>query len=352
MNCHPRSSTTRLSLNRITASVLALVLLTGCGKARHQRAEAQPELSPVQVRTTLIQTRSVPAIQEVVGTVRAKLRATIEAKASGRIVELPVALGQMVKTGDLLVRLEAPEIQARLEQGQAALQQADRDWKRISSLYHQQASTRAEYDAAESRLELAKAAVGEARALLDYVEVKAPFDGVVTRKVADVGDLAGPGKPLVEVEDPSRLQIEADLPEAFAGQVRCGARMLIRLEGTAAELTAAVAEIAPNADPFSRTFRVKLDLPADHRLRSGQFARLAVPVGETTTIRVPSGAVILRGQMEIVFAIENQHARLRLVKTGRQFKGETEILSGLEPGDLVVVDEAGQLIDGQPVITR
>lgn len=352
MNCQARSSTIRFSLKRTTASVLALALLTGCGKATRQRAGAQPELPPVQVRTTLIQTRSVPAIQEVVGTVRAKLRATIEAKATGRIVELPVALGQKVKTGDLLARLDAPEIQARLEQGQAALQQAERDWQRMSSLYHQQASTRAEYDAAESRLELARAAVGEARALLDYVEVKAPFDGVVTRKMADIGDLAGPGKPLVEVEDPTRLQIEADLPEAFAGEVRSGALMVTRREGTAAELTAAVAEIAPNADPLSRTLRVKLDLPGDNGLRSGQFARLAVPVGETTTLRVPSGAVVLRGQMEIVFAIENQHARLRLVKTGRQYKDETEILSGLEPGDLVVVAEAGQLIDGQPVITR
>ncbi len=188
--------------------------------------------------------------------------------------------------------------------------------------------------------------------MLAYVEVKAPFDGVVTRKVADVGDLAAPGKPLVEVEDPTRLQMEADVPEAIAGRIRTAARMAVRTGEAGAELTATVAEIAPNADPLSRTFRVKLDLPNDQGLMSGQFARLGVPVGETSSMRVPASAVVQRGQMEIVFAVENQRARLHLVKTGRQLQGETEILSGLDSGDSVIVDNANQLVDGQPVTTQ
>ncbi len=353
MNLNPRLCPTTVSRQLVTTmTVVVLTLLTGCGKTRHDQATAQPELPTIQVRTTSVQTKSVPSIEEVVGTVRAKLRATIEAKASGRIVELPVVLGQKIKAGELLARLDAPEIRARLEQAEAGLQQADRDWKRVSSLYNQQAATRSDYDTAESRLQQAKAAVSEARAILDYVEVKAPFDGVVTRKVADVGDLAAPGKPLIEVEDPSRLQIEADVPEAIAGKIRAGANMPIRTGGAPAELAATVAEIAPNADPLSRTFRVKLDLPNNHGLMSGQFARLAVPVGETTTMRIPASAVVQRGQMEIVFAVENQHARLHLVKTGRLLKDETEILSGLDSGDAVVVDNASQLVDGQPVTTQ
>ncbi len=348
MNYDSRFAATIVSPKFVTVLTMAVALLTGCGKARHER-DAPPELPPVRVRTTSVQTKSVPSVEEVVGTVRAKLRATIEAKASGRIVELPVVLGQKVKAGDLLARLDAPEIKARLEQAEAGLQQANRDWKRISSLYDQQAATRADYDSVQSRLEQAKAAVNEARAMLDYVEVKAPFDAVVTRKVADVGDLAAPGKPLVEIEDPSRLQIEADVPEAIVGKIQPGAIMAIRTGEAAAELTATVAEIAPIADPLSRTFRVKLDLPGSRGLMSGQFARLAVPVGETLSLRVPASAVVLRGQMEIVFAVENQHARLHLVKTGRQLKDETEILSGLDSGDSVIVDSASQLIDGQPV---
>jgi membrane fusion protein, multidrug efflux system len=344
-----RFSPTIASVCPATALAIALAFLTGCGKARQERAAAQPELPPVHVRTTTVETRSMPAVEEVVGTVRAKLRATIEAKASGRIVELPVVLGQSVKAGDLLARLDAPEIKARLDQAEAGVQQAERDWKRVSSLYNQQAATRADYDAAQSRLDQAKAGVDEARAMLDYIEVKAPFNGVITRKVADVGDLAAPGKPLVELEDPSRLQMEADVPEAIAGTIKPGAKMTIRAGASARDLTAMVAEIAPTADPLSRTFRVKLDLQNDRGFMSGQFARLAVPVGETTSMRVPANAVVQRGQMEIVFAVENQHARLHLVKTGRQLKDEIEILSGLDSGDSVVVDNASQLVDGQPV---
>ena len=82
---------------------------------------------------------------------------------------------------------------------------------------------------------------------------------------------------------------------------------------------------------------------------SGQFARLIVPAGEYTSMRVPASAVVQRGQMEILFVVENQHARLHLVKTGRRVNDETEILSGLDSGDSVVVDNPQQLVDGQPL---
>ncbi len=332
--------------------MLSAGLLAGCGK-RHQVHDGAPaNLTPLPVRTKTVEAKNFPVLEEVVATVRAKLRATVEAKTSGRIVELPVVLGQTVKTGQLLARLDAPEIKARLAQAEASLQQAERDWKRISSLFEQQAATRADYDGAEARYQVAKAGVAEARALLDYIEVKVPFDGVVTRKDADVGDLAAPGKPLVGLEDPSRLQLESDVPEAIAAKIQTGARMAVRLGQGADELTATVAEIAPLADPVSRTFRVKLDLPHHDGLMSGQFARLVVPVGQAASMRVAASAVVQRGQMEIVFVVENQHARLHLVKTGHQLKDETEIISGLDSGDAVVVENANQLIDGQPVTVQ
>jgi RND family efflux transporter MFP subunit len=125
--------------------------------------------------------------------------------------------------------------------------------------------------------------------------------------------------------------------------------MEIRVGRALQDLSGTVVEIAPVADPVSRTFRVKLDLPATRGLMSGQFARLLVPVGETASLRVPTSAVVQRGQMEIVFAVENQHAHLHLVKTGRRVNDEIEILSGLDPGDSVVIDNPQQLADGQPV---
>ncbi len=326
-----------------------IFMQAGCGNSPQHHAAPQSQLPSVQVSTRTVESRTVPVFEEVVGTVRAKLRATIEAKITGRIIELPVALGQKFKSGDLLARLDAPEIKARLDQAEAGSQQAERDWKRVAALFAQQTASRAESDAAEARYQMAKGAAAEARALLGYVEVRAPFDGVVARKWADLGDLALPGKPLLDIQDPYWLQLEADVPEAIAGKVRSGDRMTIHLSQTQNAKVGSVVEIAPIADPISRTFRVKLDLPDNSGLISGQFARLAIPSGETTAMRVPAAAVVRRGQMETVFAVENQHARLHLVKTGRWLDDETEILSGLDPGDVVVVENPQRLIDGQSV---
>ena len=323
--------------------------LSGCNRSQREHVDVVPELSPVQVRTQTVENKTIPAYEEVVGTVRAVVRATLEAKTSGRIVAMPIVLGQRIKAGDLIARLDAPEIKARVDQAQAALQQAERDWKRISALFDQQAATRADYDAAESHYELAKAGVAEAQAMMSFLEIQAPFDGVVTRKPADVGDLAAPGKPLADIEDSGKLRLEADVPEAIAGRIQSGATMEVRFGQNTNELQGTVVEISPIADPVSRTSRVKLDLPGGAGLMSGQFGRLLVPVADSTSMRVPNSAVVQRGQLEIVFVVENQRARLHLVKTGRRAGDETEILSGLDPGEPVVVDAAAQLVDGQPV---
>ncbi len=287
--------------------------------------------------------------EEVAGTVRAKLHATLEAKLSGRIEKMPVALGDKVQQGQLMARLDAGEMAARLEQAEASLEEADHDWKRVAALFDQQSATRAEYESAQSRQRIANGRVAEAKAMMDYVEILAPFDGVVTKKWADAGDLAAPGKPLVEIEDPSILQMDADVPEAIASHIQRGSRLAVRVDAIAGELQGVVSEIAPTADPMTRTFRVKLDLARTTGLMPGQFARLAVPIGERASVRVPTAAVVQRGQLEMVFTVTNQHAQLRLVKSGKHVGNEVEILSGLEVGKSVVISGADQLTDGQPV---
>lgn len=348
---HPKWRPTRV--RRLWTHLLALpvgmALLVGCGKAHQGRTAARPEPPTIQVRTQTVEAKPLATFENVVGTVQAKLRATIEAKTSGRITDMPVVLGQKIKARELLARLDAPEIKARLDQAEASLQQAERDAKRVSSLFNEQAATRAEYEAADSRYRVARGVVAEARAMMGYVEIRAPFDGVVTRKWVDVGDQAAPGKPLMDIEDPSQLQLEADVPEAIASRITPDARMTIRVGQSTNDLSGTLAEIAPIADPTSRTFRVKLDVPARPGLMSGQFAKLIVPVGENTSVCAPTSAVVQRGQTEILFVVENQHACLRLVKTGRRVNEETEILSGLDSGDLVVVEDPRQLVDGQPL---
>jgi RND family efflux transporter MFP subunit len=336
-------------MKALSALALTALLLAGCGRKPEAPPASSLELAAVQVQVQTAETKQRATTEEVVGTVGAKLHATLEAKLSGRIDQMPILLGQTVKAGQLLAHLDAAEIKARLEQAEAGLQQAERDWKRTSSLFDQQAAARSDYETADLRYRVAKAAVSEAQAMMGYVEIRAPFDGVVTRKWADLGDLASPGKPLIGIEDPSRLQLEADVPEAIASRIQQNARLSIRCDSLKDELAGTVREIAPTADPASRTFQVKLDLPPTAGLVSGQFARLVVPVGESSSVRVPASAVVLRGQLEILFVVANRRAQLHLVKTGKKIDDQVEILAGIDAGDSVVTGGAGLLTDGQPV---
>jgi RND family efflux transporter MFP subunit len=333
-----------------SASTFAIAFaFAGCEPKHEAVTVHAANLPTAPVRVQLVEKKSRTITEEVVGTVRAKLRATLEARLSGRIEKMPVVLGQKVQQGQLIARLDAGEIAARLEQAEASLQQAERDWKRVSSLFEQQSVTRAEYDSAQSRQRLATGAAAEAKAMMGYVEIVAPFNGVVTRKWADRGDLAAPGKPLVDLEDPATLQLEADAPEAIASHIKGGSQIQVRVDAISSALEGVVSEIAPAADPLSRTFRVKLDLPPTVGLMTGQFARLAVPIGERKSVRVPVAAVVQRGQLEIVFSISGQRAQMHLVKTGKRVGDEIEVLSGLESGQSVVINGADQLTDGQPV---
>jgi RND family efflux transporter MFP subunit len=328
-------------------ALVAGLVLSACHRSPAPASEPALPVAAVEVQT--VGSRAFAATEEVVGTVRARLRASIEAKVSGRIQALRVAPGQRVEAGELLAQLDAAEIRARLDQAQALRQLAERDLKRFAELRQQQAVTQQEYDAVEARHRVAQASVAEAEAMLGYTLIVAPFAGVVTRKLAEVGDLAGPGRPLLELEDPARLRLEADVPEALLSKVRLGAAMDVRVASMDARIEGVVGEIAPAADPNTRTFRVKLDLPPAAGLMPGQFGRVAVPVGERSALRVPAASVVRRGQMELVFVVAGGRAELRLVKTGRALDQECELVSGVEAGEAVVVKGAAGLVDGQPV---
>ncbi len=329
-----------------------VAFLAGCGKQHEPTAATGENLPPASVRVQKIETVKQPEVEEVAGTVQPKLQAVIEAKVSGRITRLGVTLGQSIKRGDVLVELATQEIQAKLDQANAAFHQAELDFNRVSNLHKQTAATQAELDAAQARYNVAKAAVAEAEAMSAYARIIAPFDSVVARKLADEGDLAMPGKPLLELEGRAGLRLVADVPSLLAGKVSQGARLEVRTDAQPDPIAGTVAEISPAADPASRTVRVKVDLPETAGLRSGQFGRLEVPMSEAAVLFVPAPALIRRGQLEILFVAANGKARMRLVRTGKQTAQGIEILAGLETGEEVVVEGAGTLRDGQALQTR
>ncbi len=327
--------------------LLLAASVAACQRHETSAPPSAPPLPAAVVRVLKVESQRRMAVEEIVGTVRPKHSAAVSAKLSGSIGKMLAAPGQAVKSGELLVQLDAREIQARLEQALALREQAVKDLQRFEKLIVNKVVSQQEFEAVQARHRVAMAAVSEAETQLGYTKILAPFDGVITHKRADVGDLATPGRPLLEMENPAALRLEADVPEALVGNLKLGDRLGLHVAALRTDLTGVVSEIAPAADAGSRTFLVKLDLPATAGLRSGQFGRVAIPVAEVNALRVPAGAVVVRGQMELVFVVASQQAQLRLVKTGKRLGPEIEVVSGVSSGETLVVEGAATLTDGQ-----
>ena len=329
---------------RFVLSALSVVLLAGGCSREHGAAAVHPA---VAVRTTEVRTITDLRRTELPGTVRAVERAAVAPKVMGTIATLPIALGQSVKRGDTLATVSANEIGARLAQAEAGLGQARRDLERETGLLAKGAAAAETVRSMEDRVRLMEATVAEARTMLAYTTITAPFDGVITRRLVNEGDLAAPGNPLLELENPALQRVEVEVPDSLAA-VAVGTEVPVRINTL--EFVGRVAEVSPALDAVSRTFLAKIDLPAGAAVRSGQFARVAWPAGETKALVVPAAAVTTFGQMERVFVVANSSASLRLVRTGARHGAAIEILSGLAAGEAIVVDPAATpLRDGQPV---
>jgi hypothetical protein len=142
------------------------------------------------------------------------------------------------------------------------------------------------------------------------------------------------------------------VPEALIDRIKVGDRFAIRIASVTNTLEGVSSEVTPVADPGSRTFLVKFDLPEMAGLRVGQFGRVLIPVGEGAALRIPTTAVVHRGQMELVFVMADGKAQLRLVRTGKRIGDETEVVSGISINEQVVSEGAANLIDGQAVVMK
>lgn len=336
-------------------ALLAALVLTGCGKPApaHDAGAVPPPLPSVKAQVVTVRAEQIPSVTEITGTVRPVQRATIAAKVMGVIEELPVTLGQRVGAGDLLVKISAAEISARLAQAQSQLNAARRDLERERALLAKGASTADMVKGLEDRFAAAQAMVREAEVMLGYVTLRAPFDGVVARKLAQAGDLAAPGTPLLEIEGVSGFQIEVGLPDSVAAGLAVGSQLAVNVPAAALTFAGTLAEISSAADPAARTVPARITVPAGTRVRSGQFARVQVPGVPVRALLAPASAVTEVGQLERVFvAGADNRAVLRLVKTAARRDDRVEILSGLDDGERVVIAPVPGLREGQPLDIR
>ena len=332
--------------------LLTILISGGCKDGtvdQHQTAENLPK---VEVSVAKVQKELAANQVEIVGTIQAVEQAQIAAKISGNIISLPVDLGSRVKKGDLLIKIKAGEISAKLQLAEAQLEQRKRNLAREKKLLKKKAATPETVKSFEDLVRIAEASHREASTMLEYTRITAPFSGIITRKLANVGDLATPGKPLLHIEEENNLQVLTDIPEAMILQIKKGDILPVFIPSVNLRVDGQVAEVAPTADPSSRTAPIKLKIPSNKKLRSGQFARVTLATSPSNTLTVPSSALTPYGQMERVFVAVDGKAKLRLVRSGAKTKDRVEILSGLRENEVVVISEGHSLVDGQPLVIQ
>lgn len=332
----------------------SLLLLVGLipGACSHQTdTHPAPPLPAVEVHSAEVTETTIPVYLEAVGTVQPHRMASVSAKVTGRVLRMLAIPGRAVKEGETLAEIDAGDLRASAERAEAALNQARQDLERTRQLLAKGATTAAESDRVVAAERMAAATLAEVKASLDQAIVTAPFSGTVSRKLADSGDLATPGRALFTVEDGSLLRLEVPVPESLAGGLKLGQSLRVKVSGVDSDLSAAISEIAPAADVASRTFLIKLDLPKEDSLRAGQFGRAYLPRDERQALYVKSSALVSRGQMDYLFVVdpEGPVARLRIVRSAAEDGGKVEILGGVNSGERVVTDPPSDLLDGQPV---
>lgn len=314
-------------------------------------AQTVEEPLPDDSTTKTITKQSVPVYRRWPGTVASETTTKISSKIMARITKLPVDAGDQVSEGDLLVQLKKNDLRSRVRQAksnqsslQAQLRQATSEFERVQTLFNNDAATERQFeqarsrkDSLESRVEQAREAVEEAKEALSWATIHAPFDGVISRRLADPGDMARPGRPLMKLHKPDTLRADIYVPESDVAHVSEGTDATVRFPSLDRSLNGTVYEVNPVADPPTRTVRVKVRIPDRPGIRPGIYARMKYRIGTRETLLIPRKAVHKKGQLEMVRVRTQDRVWKRHVKTGERFGDRVEVLSGLQDGDQIVI---------------
>ena len=352
--------------------------------------------APLVVKGLSLETAQIkdkPLIYEAVGTVKAGISSKLAAKVLGNVEEIRVREGDLVKKGDVLIVIDPRQAKAGVQMAQAGLSEARKalaaaasaraaaqagerlaytTYERFKTLKSRKLVSsqtfeekQAQYSQAKAALEKAKAVEEAARARINQAGaaltavrvtrkdtvITAPHDGIITGKMVDKGDLASPGVPLLSLETTKGFCVDMVLPETYIDYVQPGQNVSVEvpalktglLEGT-------VCTIVPSADPRSRSFIVKVNLPIDRKVRSGLFARVRIPTGQSKKLLIGKRAVITRGQLTGLYLVDSENiAHFRLIRLGKEFGTSAEVLSGLREGDRYIKNPSMNLSDGTRV---
>ena len=335
---------------------LLVVLLAGCGQ---DGPSSQAVKVNQNLKTATVEVRELELTYSAEALVEAVRQSTVSAQIAGRIIELGFDVGDAVKKGEVIARideraasraLEASEAQVR--EAQAALANARASYERSKQLLAQKFISQAALDQAESTYKAARARVsallagaGAAATERSFATVLAPYSGVVSARHVELGEMATPGKPLMTGFDPSTLRVVAALPQAQVVAVQALGKARVEVPSTGRWIEVKQMTLMPAADPRTHTTRVRLELPVDVRgVYPGVYARAHFVVGRAPRLLVPRAAVFRRSELTAVYVLGEDggpslRPQLRQIRVGSAGdEHAVEVLAGLKAGERVALD--------------
>ena len=303
------------------------------------------------------------------GKIEAANSANLSTRMMGFVKKIYVKVGDKVNKGQLLIAINNSDLQAKLAQvnasiteATAAFNNAEKDYTRFKNLFADGSASQKEmddiaahYTMAKARLEAAKQMKNEIQAQFAYVNIRAPFNGIVTNKFIKVGDMANPGMPLLSVETPKLFQVTAMVPESEISKIKTGTKVAVLVKSLNKTIAGEVTEVSTSAQNTGGQYLVKIVLDKTNvPILSGMYATVQFPVEKTNTtspmVLVSTEALVHNGELTGVYTVsQNNTAILRWLRLGRNFGDKVEVLSGLNADEKYIVKANGKLFNGVKV---
>lgn len=333
-------------------AVLAMAAIAGCGA--HEPPASQGGQRAV-LETGLVEMRDVDISFSAEAVVEAVRQSTVSSQVSGRIVDIRFDVGDRVKKGEVIVRIDETAAAQALAASQAqaggaqatlanARAQVERSRQLLAQGFISQAAldkAEADYRAAEAQVKATLAGAGQAATERSFATVVAPYSGVVSARLVQLGELATPGRPLMTGFDPANLRVVATVPSTQVAAIQASGRARVEIPSRERWIDARAVTVLPSADPRTHATEVRLDLPADvEGVYPGIFARAHFITGAAPRLMVPRAAVVRRSELTAVYVVDaSGHPSLRQVRLGMASDPRAvEVLAGVKPGERVALD--------------
>ncbi len=351
-------------LTKLSLITLLLSIMTSCGDTSKKEIKEQA----LKITTTAVSSLKPDLLFSTSGTIEAVKSANISTRLMGYVSKVNVKIGDRVKKGDILLSINSADLKAKkgqinaqIIQAQSYFTNAKKDYERFTQLFKENSASQKELDNITTHYEQAKAGLDAAKQMqkeidanLAYADIKAPFNGVITGKMIDNGDLANPGIPLLSLENTHNYLVKTYVNENQIDKINKGGAVNLKIKSSNEILKGSISEISISSKNSGGLYEVKINITNPTNIFSGMFVSVDF-LGSTKAniITIPKSALVQKGQLMGVYTVSMQHtALLRWLRLGKTYGNAIEVLSGLNKNEKIITSANGKLYNGANVTLK